>query len=67
MTADSVAEERLNGKKSLRLAIGFVAVLLVVSFLGEIATMLLLPGLLPADTSESTRMPSISSHIWWLK
>ena len=56
MTADSVAEERLNGKKSLRLAIGFVAVLLVVSFLGEIATMLLLPGLLPADTSELTRM-----------
>ena len=55
MTPYSAAEERLTGKRSLRLALGFMAVLLVVAFAGELAIMLLLPELLPGDASELTK------------
>ncbi len=55
MTPYSAAEERLTGKKSLHLAVGFMAVLLVVTFVGELAIMFLLPELLPANTSELTK------------
>ncbi len=54
MTPYSAAEERLTGKRSLRLAFGFVTALLVVAFVGEVAIMFLLPELLPAGTSELT-------------
>ena len=55
MTPYRAAEERLTGKRSLRLALGFMAVLLAVAFAGELAIMLLLPELLPGDASELTK------------
>jgi PAS domain S-box-containing protein len=55
MTPYSAAEERLTGKRSLRLTFWFVAVLLVVAFVSELAIMVLLPDLLPPDASELTK------------
>ena len=52
MTSDPVAEARLSSKKSLRLLFILLAVMLSVTFLGELAIMLALPHLLPADVSE---------------
>ena len=55
MTSDPVAEARLSSKKSLRLLFILLAVMLSVAFLGELAIMLALPHLLPADASEWAR------------
>ena len=55
MTPYSAAEERLTGKRSLRLLLSALAVTLGVAFFGELAIMFALPHLLPADASELTR------------
>ena len=55
MTPYSTAEERLAGKRSLRLLLGALAVMLAVAFFGELAIMFALPHLLPPDASELTR------------
>ena len=55
MTSYSAAEERLAGKRSLRLLLGALAVMLAVAFFGELAIMFALPHLLPSGASELTR------------
>ena len=55
MTPYSTAEERLAGKRSLRLLLGSLAAILGVAFFGELAIMFVLPHLLPADASEGLR------------
>ena len=55
MTPYSTAEERLAGKRSLRLLLGALAVMLGVVFFGELAIMLALPYLVPAGTSDLVR------------
>jgi PAS domain S-box-containing protein len=55
MTSYSTAEERLAGKRSLRLLLGALATVLGVAFFGELAIMLVLPYLLPAGTSDLAR------------
>lgn len=52
MTPDPVADARLSGKKSLRLLFILLAVTLGVTFFGELAVMIVVPYLLPADASK---------------
>ena len=54
MKLDPIAEERLTGKKSLRLLLILLAAALAVAFLGELLITLALRHLLPANASELT-------------
>jgi PAS domain S-box-containing protein len=55
MTPYSTAEERLAGKRSLRLLLGALTFMLGVVFFGELAIMLALPYLVRAGTSDLVR------------
>ena len=55
MTSHPAADERLSGRKSLRLLFVLLAAMLAVAFFGELAIMFALPYLLPADAGEWRR------------
>jgi PAS domain S-box-containing protein len=50
----SPADERLTGKRSLRLLLAMIAVIVGVTFFGELAIMVVLPYFMPEHVSEAT-------------